>query len=124
MRRRSHEPPFWVLFGAGGVIAAFTLPALVLVTGLLGPLGLLGGEALAYDRIRAFVARPLGALVLLAPIALPMWLAAHRIHHTVQDLRLPVSRKASAVLCYGLAVAGSALTALTLLRMVGAPAAP
>ena len=33
-RRRSNEPVFWALFGAGGVIAALAFPALVLVTGL------------------------------------------------------------------------------------------
>ncbi|MEE4384695.1 MAG: fumarate reductase subunit FrdD [Pseudomonadales bacterium] len=116
-RRRSHEPVFWVLFGAGGVVAALTLPALVLVTGLLGPHDLLGEDALAYGRMRALAAPWPGKLLLLPLVALPLWLAAHRIHHSMHDLGVQVRPVASALVCYGLAAAGSALALVTLVRI-------
>jgi fumarate reductase subunit D len=34
--KRSIAPIFWLLFGAGGMLAALTGPALVLITGLAG----------------------------------------------------------------------------------------
>ena len=117
-RRRSNEPVFWALFGAGGVIAALAFPALVLVTGLLGPQGLLGEDALAYERARVFAGHWLGKLVLLPLVALPLWLAAHRIHHSLHDLGIRVPRRMSALACYGLAAAGS-FAALAALATIG-----
>mgnify|MGYP005855949867 CR=1 FL=1 len=117
MKPRAHEPWFWLLFGAGGVIAALALPALVLVTGLLGPAGLLGPEALSHERVHAFAGSWPGRLALFVLIVLPMWLAAHRIQHTLADLRLGFGRGPNAVLCYGLAAMGSLLTVVALLRI-------
>lgn len=116
-RERSNEPIFWALFGAGGVISALALPALVLVTGLLGPHGFLGAEALAYERVHAFAGHWSGRLMLLPLVALPLWLAAHRIHHSMHDLGIRLHRGISAVVCYGLAAAGSVLTLAALSRM-------
>lgn len=116
-RRRSNEPVFWLLFGGGGVIAALALPAMVLVTGLLGPYGFLGDDALAYQRVLALAGHWFGKLLLLPLVALPLWLAAHRIHHSLHDLGLRVHGQGSALVCYGLAAAGSALTVLALLRI-------
>jgi fumarate reductase subunit D len=39
--KRSNEPIFWSLFGAGGMLAALIGPALVFITGIAVPLGLL-----------------------------------------------------------------------------------
>ena len=51
--KRSHEPVFWALFGAGGMLSALLGPALVLVTGLALPLGWLPAEALSPARVLA-----------------------------------------------------------------------
>ncbi|MGH2399043.1 MAG: hypothetical protein ACRDF6_04290, partial [bacterium] len=37
--KRTTEPLWWLLFAAGGTVAAFLLPAQVLLTGLAAPLG-------------------------------------------------------------------------------------
>jgi fumarate reductase subunit D len=39
MKARTNEPIFWSLFGAGGVVVAFVLPMLILLTGIAYPLG-------------------------------------------------------------------------------------
>ena len=52
--RRSDEPVYWLLFGAGGVVTALLLPILVLITGILVPIGLLDADTLSYDKVRAF----------------------------------------------------------------------
>jgi fumarate reductase subunit D len=114
MARRSHEPVFWSLFGAGGVLSALVLPVLVFITGIGVPLGLLPPETLSYDRMAAFAGHWLGKLILLAVIALPFWHAAHRIYHGLHDLGIHWGRTFFMWLCYGLAAVGS-LTAMILL---------
>ena len=39
MRKRSNEPILWVLFSAGGVVAAFLVPVLLFLLFLAFPLG-------------------------------------------------------------------------------------
>ncbi|MGA8391575.1 MAG: fumarate reductase subunit FrdD, partial [Burkholderiaceae bacterium] len=64
--KRSNEPIIWLLFGAGGMLSALVAPVLVLITGLLVPLGLLSKDVMSYSRVLAFAQNPLGKLVLLA----------------------------------------------------------
>lgn len=97
--QRSHEPVVWSLFGAGGMLAAFVTPPLLLCTALLAPLGLLG-DGLAFERVAAFVNHWLGALILWAVIALPLWHALHRVYHGLHDLKVG-ARPLFFVLCYG-----------------------
>jgi len=53
--KRSNAPIFWLLFGAGGMLSALLGTALVLVTGLLAPLGwVLGPAWMDYPRALAF----------------------------------------------------------------------
>lgn len=40
-RKRSNVPIFWLLFGAGGMMAALFGPILVFITGIAVPLGVL-----------------------------------------------------------------------------------
>ena len=42
--RRSDEPIYWGLFGAGGVVTAMLLPIVVLITGILVPVGILPAD--------------------------------------------------------------------------------
>ena len=72
---KSNEPIWWSLFGAGGVVAAFFIPILLVVTGLVVPLGWAGDAPFAYERMHGAVAHPLTRLCLFVLIALPLWLA-------------------------------------------------
>ncbi len=114
--RKSNEPVFWLLFGAGGVVAAFLVPSLVVLTGIAGPAGLLG-SALEYERVLALVSHPVSKLYLFALISLPLFHWAHRFRFTVVDLGLRASRRAIAFAFYGSAAIGSILSALVLIRL-------
>ena len=117
------EPFFWSLFSAGGVIAAFFMPVLILLFGILGPLGLLSANALSRDRLLSYlVSMPMhlhlalrGFIMVLVLLSLFHW--AHRFRFTLFDLGFKVARGAVAVVCYGSALAGSVWAAKVLLTL-------
>ncbi len=117
MRKRSNEPVFWALFGAGGVFAAMLLPAVIVVTGIAGPLGWLGADAMSYERANAFAASWTGKLFLLGVISLTFWHAFHRIYHSLHDLGVHRGLGSFKLVSYGLAALGTVVAALTLLRI-------
>lgn len=79
------EPVIWLLFGAGIMVGTLLLPAYVLTVGLGAPLGLLPEGALSYERAHAIASNPLGRLVFLAIIALPLWKGAHHLRSLFGD---------------------------------------
>lgn len=110
--KRSHEPLVWSLFGAGGMVAAFVLPALILFTGVLVPLGVIDADGLSYTGVKAFASHWMGGLLLAGVISLSAWHAMHRIFHSLNDLKVG-ARGLRYVLCYG-AAAGISITTLVL----------
>jgi fumarate reductase subunit D len=117
---KSNKPIVWSLFAGGGLFAAFVVPAMIFVTGIAVPLGLLSADALAYDRILALAQNPFGKLALFLTVFLPLWHAAHRLRMTLHDLGVLVSvpgRRAAAYGCYGLAALGTLVAAVALLSL-------
>ena len=98
--KRSEEPIYWLLFGAGGVVAALLLPVLILISGILVPLGILSADTLSYEKMHALATSWWGAPILLAAIALPIYHAMHRVYHGLHDLKVG-ARPLFFVLCYG-----------------------
>lgn len=100
---KSSKPLVWLPFAAGGVTSAMVLPVLMLITGILNPLGLLPDGALSYERIHAVVAHPLGKLVLLGVLLPSLWHGAHRFRCTLQDLGVSSHGGRQMVMlgCYG-----------------------
>lgn len=94
---RSNKPILWLPFAAGGLVAALIVPVLILITGLLVPLGIL---PLPYEKMAAFAHNPFGKLILFGTVALPGWHAAHRLRMTAHDLGLGGGAVVQAV-CYG-----------------------
>src|SRR6266542_4429581 len=94
---RSNKPILWLPFAAGGVVAALIIPVLILITGLLLPLGVVH---LPYEKMAAFAHNPLGKLILFGTVAFPAWHAAHRLRMTAHDLGLGGGAVVQAV-CYG-----------------------
>lgn len=107
---RSNKPMLWLPFAAGGTLAAFVLPALMLSL-LLAALGIFPAEAVSYERLRAFAGHPLSKGGLLVVLLLLVWHAAHRLRMTLQDLgaRRRETRAWTARFCYGAGAAASAL---------------
>ena len=84
--KRSNEPIFWSLFGAGGMLAALIGPALVFITGIAVPFGLIyAPDTMSYANMLAFAHNWAGKLVMFAVVALFLWHAAHRIAILLHD---------------------------------------
>jgi fumarate reductase subunit D len=114
--KRSHEPLFWALFGAGGMLLALLGPVLVFATGLAVPLGWLPADTLSPARMLAFAQHPMGKLALLALVSLSLFHACHRLRHSLHDLGWSLGT-AGAVLFYGFAALGSSAAAVLLWRI-------
>ena len=113
--KRSHEPIFWSLFGAGGVLSALLAPILIVITGIITPIGLwMLQQALAYSRVLEFAQHWLGKALLLAVISLFLFHAAHRIYHGLHDVGVHGGTGAM-VAAYGGALVGTLISAYLLL---------
>jgi fumarate reductase subunit D len=111
---KSNEPIWWSLFSAGGVVAAMLIPIHILLFGILGPLGMLPADALEFSHMQALLAHPLVRVYCLILISLSLFHWAHRFRFTLVDLGLHGAAMLIAVLCYGTAIAGTIVAALTL----------
>jgi fumarate reductase subunit D len=111
--RRRLEPLLWLLFSAGGVMAALFLPALLFLFGVAFPLGWL--QPPPYDRLLAIVSHPLTRLVLFGVCSLSLFHWAHRFRYTLYDgLQIKHLNEVINSLCYGGAVVGTVAAAVVL----------
>jgi fumarate reductase subunit D len=83
--KRSNEPVFWALFGAGGMLSALIGPVLIFTTGIAVPLGLLH-NAMSYEHVLALTRNPIGKVAELAVISLFLFHGCHRMFHSLHDL--------------------------------------
>lgn len=115
--KRSNAPLFWVPFGAGGILAALTGPALVFITGVAVPLGwTLPPDLMSYPHVLALAQHGWAKGSLFAVIALYAWHAVHRVFHSLHDLGLHTGATARFV-CYGGAFALTVITTASLLSL-------
>lgn len=106
-------PFLWLLFSAGGTVAAFLFPVHVLLTGLAFPLGWL--DPPGYSSVVGWLKHPFIRLYFFVLISLPLFHWAHRFRYTLYDgLQLKHLTELIAVLCYGGALVGTAVAAYTL----------
>ena len=110
------EPVIWLLFSAGMIVGGLVLPAWALVVGVAAPLGLAPAAA-SYDHLYALASHPLGRLVFLAAMALPLWGGAHHLRHVWLDLGGLRSDGFVGPLCYGAAGVGSLLAIVAVIRL-------
>ena len=113
MAKRTAEPFLWLLFSAGGVLAALFVPILLLLFGLAFPLGWL--TAPTYAHVLAVLAHPLTRIVLFLLCMLGLFHGAHRLRYTLYDgLQIKHLTELVNPLCYGGAVVGTAAAAYLL----------
>lgn len=107
---RPITPLLWLLFSAGGTVAALLFPVHLFLTGLAFPLGWL--EAPRYETLHGLLQHPVTRLYVLGLVSLPLFHWAHRFRYTLYDgLQLKHLTVLIAVLCYGTALLGSAMAA-------------
>ena len=106
-------PLLWLLFSAGGTVAALLFPIHFFLTGIAVPLGWI--EAPRYEVLHGLVTHPLVRLYCFVLISLPLFHWAHRFRYTLYDvLQLKHLTILIAVLCYGAALLGTAMGAYLL----------
>jgi fumarate reductase subunit D len=109
------KPVLFVLFGAGILVGTLLLPGYLMTIGLAGPLGLLPAEALSFERAQAIFSNPLGRLLLLGLIVLPLLKGAYDTPSLAVDLSSHHVYAPLSALLYGVAALGSVLGVLTVL---------
>jgi len=115
--KRSNEPIFWSMFGAGGMLAALIGPALVIITGIAVPFGLFfAPDTMSYANMLAFAHNWLGKCFIFAVVALFLWHAAHRIAILLHDFGVHAVALVK-LLAYGGALVGTVVGAYALLRI-------
>jgi fumarate reductase subunit D len=105
-KRSSSEAVAWLLFSAGGVVSALLAPILLLLFGVIFPLGVLAPPEHAH--LEAVLRHPLTRVVLLGLCVLSLLHWAHRFRYALHEgLQLKRLRAPINLLCYGGATAGS-----------------
>jgi fumarate reductase subunit D len=108
MERQSNEAFFWMLFSAGGVVAALLIPVHLFLFGLAFPLRWL--QPPAYAHLTALLKMPLVRIYLFVLCSLPLFHWAHRFRYTLYDgLQVKHLNEVIFTLCYGGAVVGTGL---------------
>jgi fumarate reductase subunit D len=111
--RSNSEAVAWLLFSAGGMLSALLVPVLLLLFGVLFPLGALAPPE--HAALSTLLHHPLTQLVLLVLCVLSLLHWAHRFRYTLYDgLQLKRLSRPISLLCYGGAIAGSIWAAVVL----------
>jgi fumarate reductase subunit D len=116
MARRAAEPVLWMLFSAGGVLAALLLPGIIALFGLAFPLGWLAAPE--HGHLLALLRQPLTRVVLFFLFTLSLFHWAHRFRYTLYDgLQIKHLNELVNLFCYGGAIVGSVWAAYVLWRL-------
>ena len=101
--KRTVEPFWWTLFGAGGVLSALCIPVLLFLVGIAIPLGWI--QPPSHEHVLAIAKSTLGRLFLFSVVSLSLFHWAHRFRFTLYDgLQLKHLNELITVLCYGTAI--------------------
>ncbi len=105
-RRATVEPLLWILFSAGGVVAALVIPVLLLLFGLAFPLGWLSPPSHAH--MLAVLGHPLSRVTIFVSSTLLLFHSAHRVRFTLYDgLQIKHLNELIVLVCYGTVLVGT-----------------
>ena len=106
MSKRSIEPLLWLLFSAGGVLAALVIPIVLFLFGLAFPLGWITPPD--HEHLRAVLRHPLTRVGVFSLVMLSLFHWAHRFRYTLYDgLQIKHLNELVNLLCYGGAIGGT-----------------
>src|SRR5262245_30536621 len=116
MTKRSIEPLLWLLFSAGGVLAALLIPILLFLFGVAFPLEWLSPPSRGH--LLAVLSHPLTRVVLFLLCTLALFHWAHRFRYTLYDgLQIKHLNELINWFCYGGAIAGSVVAGYLLWQL-------
>lgn len=116
MHKRSNEPFVWLLFSAGGVVAALLIPIHLFLFGIAFPLGWL--PAPSFDTVLSLAHSLIGRLYLFILCMLPLFHWAHRFRYTLYDgLQIKHLNELVNTFCYGGAIIGTVIAAYLIWRI-------
>ena len=101
---RSDEPIYWLMFGTGGMVAAWVLPAVLVVfilAGISSPDVTTG--LLSFEQVKGILGHLFLALVLFGIVFILSFYSLHRMYHSTHDFKL--HSKIFWYICYGGAAA-------------------
>ena len=113
---RSHKPIVWGLFAAGGTVAAFVLPVILILSGPAISFGLLPADVLGYAHVRELLQYPLSRLITFGVLFLIIWHAAHRLRITMHDFGIRADTFV-AVVFYSIAAMSTIVLMVALIRL-------
>ncbi len=101
---RSDEPMYWLMFGAGGMVAAIVLPVVILIMIIAGitssdPTTCL----LNFSQVTTIFSNWLLSLIVFGTVFLLSFYALHRMHHSSHDFG--IHSKITWYIAYGTAAA-------------------
>jgi fumarate reductase subunit D len=106
MPKRSIEPLLWLLFSAGGVVAALVIPVVLFLFGLAFPLGWITPPG--HEHLLAVLRHPLTRVGVFSLAMLSLFHWAHRFRYTLYDgLQIKHLNELVDLLCYGGAIVGT-----------------
>jgi fumarate reductase subunit D len=116
MAKRPLEPFLWLLFSAGGVMAAMLIPILLFLFGIAFPLGWL--PPTSHEFLLAVLRHPLTRLGVFVFCLLALLHWAHRFRYTLYDgLQIKHLNEMVNLFCYGGAVLGALVAAYLMLTI-------
>lgn len=103
---RSDEPMYWLLFGAGGMVASMVLPGIMVVLIAAGYTSDdLNSGFLNLNQVHNIFSNWLLSLIVFGVVFLLSFYALHRMHHSSHDFG--IHSKLTWYIAYGLAAAVS-----------------
>lgn len=117
MAKQLIEPLLWLLFSAGGLLAALLIPTLLFLFGLAFPLGWLSPPG--HEHLLTVLRHPLTRVVLFLLCTLSLFHWAHRFRYTLYDgLQIKHLNEVVNLLCYGGAIVGSGVAGYLLWQVL------